>query len=69
MKGQIIAVFLFIVSFVSINSPTIKPFFKIKRQRLYKNNYFEETSGKINKVLGLKLAKKKRQREKRTPLK
>jgi len=47
MKGQIIAVFLGIVIYFVLNTQTMSIFFKIKRQRLYKQKKVYDTSSNV----------------------
>jgi hypothetical protein len=62
-KGQLIATVLLFVLGFSLNHKTMSVFFKIKRQRLARNNYFNESNVKIGKLSNLKLIKKRRLRD------
>lgn len=64
-KGQIISIVLLAACIYFLNHPTLSSFFKIKRQRLSKNNYFGETNVKIGKLSNLKLIKKRRLRDRK----
>ncbi|MBC7475090.1 MAG: hypothetical protein H7263_12415 [Candidatus Sericytochromatia bacterium] len=59
MKGTIISFILGFVVFGSLNHKILEPFFKIKRQRIYKGSNFEPTSSKINKVSNANSFKKR----------
>jgi hypothetical protein len=47
MKGALISVFLLVLGIWSLFNKNLEPFFKFKRQRLKKNNNFNETGVKI----------------------
>ncbi|MFN8670534.1 MAG: hypothetical protein U0457_00435 [Candidatus Sericytochromatia bacterium] len=64
MKGQIIAVFLFILIVLVLNQKVMLQFFQVKRKRLIKNVKEIDTNNRVN-IPKLNIARKKRLKNKK----